>query len=104
MRCLTLMPMEWQCAAGREKAALFKALLLKRHWQPVRRLRARCLTLMPMERQCTAARGKAALFKVDAHEVALAAREEAGSALFNAYAHEVAGHGSLREGCGCGCP
>ena len=31
-----------------------------------------------------AAREKAALFKVDAHEVALAAREEAASALFNA--------------------
>ena len=38
-----------------------------------------CLTLMPMEWQCMAAREKAALFK-DAHEVVLAAREEAASA------------------------
>ena len=41
-----------------------------------------------------AAREKAALFNVDAHEVALAAREEAASALFNADAHVVAVHGS----------
>ena len=74
---------------------------------------------MPTEWQGTAAREKAALFKVHAHEVALAAREEAGSALFNAYAHGVAlaareeaasalfnadahgvaGHGSPWEGC-----
>ena len=67
---------------------------MKWHWQLVRRLRVRCLTLMPMERQCMAAREKAALFKMDAHEVALAAREEAASALFNAHAHGEAVHGS----------
>ena len=44
-----------------------------------------------------AAREKAALFNVDAHEVALAAREEAASALFNANAHGVAVHGNTRE-------
>ena len=59
----------------------------------------RCLTLMPMEWQGMAAREKAALFNVDAHEVALAAREETASALFNAYAHGVAVHGSSRGGC-----
>ena len=80
LRCSKWMPMKW-------------------HWQPERRLGMRCLTLMPMERQCMAAREKAALFKVDAHEVALAAREEAGSALFNADAQGVAGHGSPWEGC-----
>ena len=41
-----------------------------------------------------AAREKAALFKMDAHEVALVAREEAASALFNAHAHGEAVHGS----------
>ena len=41
-----------------------------------------------------AVREKAALFNVDAREVALAAREEAASALFNADAHGVAVHGS----------
>ena len=40
------------------------------------------------------AREEAALFKADAHDVALAAREEASSALFNAHAHGEAVHGS----------
>ena len=41
-----------------------------------------------------AARDQAALFNADAHEVALAVREEAASALFNDDAHEVAVYGS----------
>ena len=66
----------------------------------------RCLTRMPVEWQSMAAREKAALFNEDAHEVALAAREEAASALFNADAHGVVVHGNPREDCvvQCGCP
>ena len=96
--------MKWQRMTARKEAASFKRMPMKWHRQLVRRLRARCLTLMPMEWQCMAVREKAALFNVNAHEVALTAREEAASAMSNADALEWHWQPMRRLHCLSGCP